>query len=72
MPIEVKEGQCESCGIFTDGVEEYYIFEYRERKVCSWCQALWRRKEERAEREISWEEFVSGEINEENTTPESQ
>ena len=56
------EEECESCRIVIGGIEEHYLFEYREHKICSWCQAKWRRKEERAGREIDWEEFAKGKL----------
>ena len=61
-PTEVKEGQCESCRISKDGVEEHYIAEYREHKICSWCQNQWRYREKLLGREITWEEFISGRL----------
>lgn len=60
--IEIKEDQCESCQIFTDGVEEHYIEEYREHRICSWCENQWRRKEERVGRLITFDEFVKGKL----------
>ena len=59
---EVKEGQCESCHIFIDGVEEHNIEQYREHNICSWCQALWGRKEKSIGRAITFEEFVKGKL----------
>ena len=61
-PTIIKEGQCEACHIFTDGVEEHYIFEYRGHQICGWCEAQWRYREKRVGREISWEEFVKGKL----------
>ena len=61
-PIVVKEGQCEGCRIFIDGKEEHYIEEYREHKICFYCQALWRRREEMAGHDITWQGFVSGQL----------
>ncbi len=58
------EGQCESCGIVIGGIEEHYIEEYRGHQICSWCQSLWRRREQSAGREISWQEFVKGKLEE--------
>lgn len=56
------EEDCESCRMSTDGIEEHHIFEYREHQICSWCQALWKHKEERIRREISWDEFRKGKL----------
>jgi len=61
-PTAVKEDQCESCGIFIGGAEEYYIEEYREHNICLHCQFEWQRREKRVGREITWEEFVNGKV----------
>ena len=60
--VEIKEGQCESCHIFTDGKEEHYIEEYREHRICSWCEKQWRYREKLLGRQISFEKFVKGKL----------
>ena len=60
--IVIKEGQCEGCRIFIDGVEEHYLFEHRGHNICGWCQFEWQRRDELAGREITWEEFTTGKL----------
>jgi len=64
-PTKVKEGQCEACHIFIGGKEEPYLelTDYREHKICSWCINLWKRREERLRRDITWKEFTTGMVN---------
>ena len=54
--------QCPVCGIVIGGVEEYYISEYREHMICSWCQAQWRYREELVGHKISLDGFILGKL----------
>lgn len=58
----MEEEQCECCRIGIGGVEENYISEYREHRICSYCQLEWVNREDKAGREITWKEFVSGKL----------
>lgn len=58
----MDEEQCQSCRIVTGGMEEQYISEYREHRICSWCIDLWRRREKLVGHEISFEEFTTGKL----------
>ena len=64
MPVqtEIKEGQCGSCRIFIDGVEEHHLEEYRDHKICLHCQNEWRRREQMVRRKITWDEFRKGRL----------
>ena len=54
--------KCQSCLIVTGGIEETYLFDYRGHRVCSWCQAQWRRSEGLSGQRITWEEFLTGKL----------
>lgn len=50
--------KCEGCGIFTGGIEEQRLADYRGHRICFWCITQWGRKDRREGRETSWEEFA--------------
>lgn len=59
----MNDEQCQGCGIFTGGKEEpWELTDYRGHRICSWCLARWRHRDELAGREISFEEFKEGKL----------
>lgn len=58
----LKPEECEGCGIWTDGLLERLLMNYRGHRLCSWCALNWRRRGEREGRALSFYEYTSGKL----------